>query len=747
VAVFFPAEKETSGLRFHLHAPFVPELSRASIKETVANLPLFKQISKLTVASLHSVRDLGLLTTDFLSTLPNPQDLIPIRYQGIRTAVIDAMNEQPLMPTYAKGHAPAKHLVQARLGLKGILSNDDLQFLLEHNRKPLQWCSSRALQGTHIDRFMGGLAIINWDIEQFVDLLAKHLHHWSRPPHLSFMKWLETKPLEWHQELYALLNSDYLQVLDGVNHAILNRLPIIRLSNGSYRAGNECYFPSENSEEDEVLPRVDLRTYTSGKRKGQQDSAKAFLEKVGVREVGEVEQVEAILELRYTKIKLNPQKSDLKRFISLVEKYPDKANIFSPYHIFLTHHERWCCPNRVFLDQPFEETGLGDYYELLDEEDKCFALSNAYLKREISIKKIVNFAKAVGVRTRLEITETLCQANKESKYLFGAGGQRWTSWKNQDYVIQGLDKLLRNPTLKISLLIWQTMRALPRYPDYLRATLRKNITAGARYASSQFIHSLTTTAWVAQSDGAFVRPAEARRDLLPAGFAFDAGWQWLKSIQFGEDVVKKSEEHQRKQANAVDLGFRDREQAVKWAEVDQLGISADEILAKYGKKELPDRESPNAERRGDRISIETQNTPTKKSVIKDRSVDPIYAEAQTIAKVYLKHQYTHSDAIMYCQLCQAPQPVVLDGVAHFEAVTCVRDIDAHLEQNNLALCPNHAAMYKNSKLTPQDVQDAILENLNQRITLDLAGNNVELYFTKQHLADLRSVLLTKKNDK
>ena len=27
VAVFFPAEKETSGLRFHLHAPFVPELT------------------------------------------------------------------------------------------------------------------------------------------------------------------------------------------------------------------------------------------------------------------------------------------------------------------------------------------------------------------------------------------------------------------------------------------------------------------------------------------------------------------------------------------------------------------------------------------------------------------------------------------------------------------------------------------------------------------------------------------------
>ena len=52
VAVFFPAEKENSGLRFHLHAPFVPELSRASVKETPANLPLFKQLLFLSLLFL-----------------------------------------------------------------------------------------------------------------------------------------------------------------------------------------------------------------------------------------------------------------------------------------------------------------------------------------------------------------------------------------------------------------------------------------------------------------------------------------------------------------------------------------------------------------------------------------------------------------------------------------------------------------------------------------------------------------------
>jgi hypothetical protein len=92
VAVFFPAGKETSGLRFHLHASFVPELSRASIKETTANKPLFEQLATLAASSLHKIRDLGMLPTEFLAVLPNPQDELGARYFGIRDAICRAMN-------------------------------------------------------------------------------------------------------------------------------------------------------------------------------------------------------------------------------------------------------------------------------------------------------------------------------------------------------------------------------------------------------------------------------------------------------------------------------------------------------------------------------------------------------------------------------------------------------------------------------------------------------------------------------
>jgi len=755
VAVFFAAEKEMSGLRFHLHAPFVPELSRASIKETDANLPLFQQLATLAAASLLQVRDLGLLTADFLSVLPNPQDSIPTRYQDIRKAIIEEMNEQPLTPTYAKTHAPAKYLHQAKASLKELLSNDDIAFLVDYDDEPPQWASARALQGTNIERFMTGLAITDWDVEQFAELLYEkasvggrsipHSPYYTTEPDAEFMTWLSGKPVEWHQEIYALLHADYLSNA-GWQTNELKSLRIVRLSNNDYSVGIECYFPSEGVEQDDVLPRVDVRTYTTGKKKGQQESARKFLEEIGVREVGEAEQVEAILKQRYTKINLNPSKKDLKRFIALLEKEPDKANLFTSYFIFERQDGKWDKAGQVFLDQPFTDTGLSAYYNVLGEGAKRVALAERYQDCGVAIKKLVKFAEAVGAQTRLEITETTCYSNPQWSYLRTVGGERETSPINRDYVIAGIDQLLAQPTLAISKLIWKTMCSLPAHQDFLTATYRRNQSSGSHCADSQLVHCLKAGAWVSQGDGVFARPAEATRELLPEGFPFDPGWQWLKAIRFGEEAVKKSEVYRQKQFSAQALGFESADHASKWAEVAKRGVSPDDVLAKFKKRDLPDKESPNAERRAEKIANEARSSPEKKREARERTVDPDYGGAQDDARIYLKHQYTNGDGAMFCQLCQAPQPVILNGEPHFETVDCVGGINAHHEHNNLALCPNHAAMYKNGGLTPDTVQRAVLECESQKISLNLADNQVELYFTQQHLGDLRAVLIARDSE-
>jgi len=378
VAVYFPADKETSGLRFHLHAPFVPELSRASIKQTPANDPLFQQLAMLTASSLHGIRDLGLLTGDFLAVLPNPQDAILERYKPIRAAIVDEMNTQQLTPTHAKSHAPAKHLLQAKASLKDLLSNEDLEFLIDYDKQQPQWAMGATQKNSNIDRFLDGLAIREWDTDKFVELIVRRASEkmryvlsppqYVKDPDPEFMKWLSGKPLDWHQDLYALLfehlsNAGWRksQLLED-----LTSLRIVRRSDSTYGNAKNSFFPSDGVDHDEVLPRVDRSVYTSGKSKTQQQNARTFLEQIGVREVGESEQVEAILEQRYTNANFKPQKQDLKRFIALVEKDPTKTNLFGNYFIFERKDGKWGTPGHVFLDEPFMYTGLISYYEVIE---------------------------------------------------------------------------------------------------------------------------------------------------------------------------------------------------------------------------------------------------------------------------------------------------------------------------------------------------------------------------------------------
>lgn len=764
VAVFFPAEKETSGLRFHLHAPFVPELSRASIKETSANLPLFKQLASLAAESLHHIRDLGLLTTDFLAVLPNTHDSIPKRYEDIRKAIVTEMNEHPLTPTHAKSHAPAKNLLQAKASLKNLLTTDDIQFLVDYDYEPPLWASARALQGTNADRFMSDLAITDWDVEEFAKLLKEKASvsgrslsnspYYANKPDPDFMSWLSGKSTEWHQELYALLYDDYLSNA-GWNKASyiksLGNLQIIRLANGEYSIGNQCFFPNDSAEQDDTLPRVNVLTYTSGKKKTQQENAKKFLEEVGVREVGEAEEIEAILKQRYVRDSFKPLKQDLKRFISLIEKEPDKAKLFSSYFIFERPDGKWSQPSQFYLDKPFIETGLSAYYNALGQNASRVALAESYQDCGVSAKRLAKFAEAVGVQISLGINNTKCKNNPKWSYLKTAPGNIWTSsGKDLDYEIDGLEKIFKQTVfdnlpfeqcLAISKLIWKLMSStLPSNPDYLKATFSYNKSNAELQVDSILIQQLSNFPWIAQGDKSFARPAEATRELLPDGFQFDQGWQWLKAIHFGEEAIKKSEVFRQKQSKAQELGFESADRAAKWAELEKLGVSPDELIAQYRKRELPDKEPVNPERRATKIITETRSSPEKTKEFRERSIDPEYGVSQDEARTYLKHQYTDDDGLMFCQLCKAPQPVMLNGNPHFEAVTCVADMNKHTAQNNLALCPNHAAMYKKSDLTPDIIQQAILDCEEQTIPLNLAGNQVELYFTQQHIRDLQATL-------
>ena len=739
VAVFFPAVKEASGLRFHLHGPFVPELSRASIKETKANIPLFEQLASLSAKALHSIKELGLLTPEFLAVLPNPQDQVPARYQGIRAAIIEEMKLRVLTPTHDKRHAPANRLVQARASLKALLSETDIEFLVDYNDEPPLWAIGATQRNSRIDNFLMGLEIRVWGLDEFIDALCEKA---DDEPDEAFLDWLAQKPPAWMQEFYALLNADASD-----ESYRLEDLRIVRLTDGALGRADHTFFASATSDSD--LPVVDSAVYTSGTAKKQQEGAKQFLLEIGVREIGEAEQIELILKRRYSKEAPIPDDKtylqDLKHFVAFVEE-TGNGSLFSEFYIFQGADDAWYTPEGIYLDRPYLDTGLSAYYGALTGDAELKALHTRYEKCGIGSKKLAEFAKETGATVSLEIQKDNCSKNPERQYLYSAGGNwRWNG-VNRDYFIPHLDEMLKTPSLELSRLIWKTLTSLPTYSEYWKATYRCNASHNAHVAASRLVHELRAAKWIPQGDGEFVRPADASRELLPKGFPFDTGYALLKAIQFGETAVRQSAQAQQKDAAAKSLGFDDAaaaERARRFA--NDLSVEEQEkILTEIEnrkKSAIPDRPLANPERRVQHVREQALNAPDKQSEIRERSVSIGREDVKAQADTYLREHYRNVDGEVTCQICKGPLPFKLDdGREYFEVVEFLPEMTKRHPQNYLALCPNHSAMYRFVNGSTKTMREAFQALSDNELEVVLAEQDMTIYFSKSHIIDLKAVL-------
>jgi hypothetical protein len=749
VAVFFPAEKETSGLRYHLHAPFVPELSRASVKETTANTPLFDQLARLSASSLYAIRDLGLLNAEALGILPNKQDSIPKRYETIRQAVIAELNDNDLTPTQDRSHAPAKHLLQSKASIKDVLSNDDIEVLVDYDDIAPRWAASAPQKNSNADRMLSSLRIRDWDFEDLVDAIEEKggASYWKLSPDPEFLKWLESKPAEWLQQFYGLLHRELAQ---GYVSSELSNARIVRLSDGTFACAKDSYFPSDGGD-DEGFRRVDASTYTWGKNKTHQGAARKFLEEAGVREVGEAEQVEAILEERYTRDCAAPDEKthlkDLRRFIALVETEPATARLFSKSYVFECGDGDWCTPDDIYLDHPFLDTGLGAFYTALADSAERFPLASKYVDCGISPKRIAGFAKALGAQVEFSPRRTNTQWHPDVSTLrsdYRQYGVRWTATAiDEDWQIDGLEEALETPSESLSKLVWKSMCAAPS--KSLQARFRPNQQYVTRVAPSSLVLVLREAEWVPQTSGLFVRPSQASRDLLPAGFPYDPGQQWLKALKFGEETAVRIEKERQKEELAKEFGFKDKaelEDAKKFIEIDPE--ERRRFLDEWERRAsfvLPEQNSNNPERRASKVGEQAGEAPGKQSEERTRSVQVGLADVKAEAEQYLRRQYTNADGETICQICKGPLPFKLDdGRYYLEKVEFIRDLGKRHFQNYLALCPNHAAMYQHVHGSADLISDLLLDCEDGRLDVILAGGDETIYFTQVHLLDLKAIL-------
>jgi hypothetical protein len=81
-----------------------------------------------------------------------------------------------------------------------------------------------------------------------------------------------------------------------------------------------------------------------------------------------------------------------------------------------------------------------------------------------------------------------------------------------------------------------------------------------------------------------------------------------------------------------------------------------------------------------------------------------------------------------------------DGTPYFEKVEFLPELKKRHYQNYLALCPNHAAIFKEANGSAEFMRDMFVELSGNELEVVLAQEDATIYFTRTHVADLKKVI-------
>jgi hypothetical protein len=781
VSIYFPAEKETSNLRFHLHAPFASTVARDSVRDCKANHQLRDCVAELIVESLSAIRDQGLLTVNFLAVLPNPADNLAGNapfYEPIRKAIVQAFKLDALTPM-KRGcyYAAAENIFKGPASISEIIDDEDLVLLLNDNYEIPMWVSNPPQKNQREDRFLESLDIEEWGWSELVNSISSLDVDEERE---RIETWISEKDDAWLMRFYALLgeaNEEYGE------YVYASDIKIVRVNTDKgdeHVTPSEAFFPPD----DEISPPDDIHfvkpeVYRIGRSKAQKESARSFLESIEVRAFD----VKTIIQLkleryenppeqvdnwiydedfkRWTKTRLRRCRceqvdasyyEDIKLFISYWKKNPLEQSLFLNKTILFGVSDEnkpcWSKPEELCLDDPYLETGLAELVTIHEKKPVWAGYQEKLSKSQL--KDFVDFLKATGVMTGLIVEKVSLYTNPSYRKLWeGLYNARETHTATRDdYSIKNLESFLNSQSIPCSRLIWHTL--IKAESKAAKARFRPNATHPLREVDSQLVHHLKNHAWIPNKQDEFCKPQDMSRDELRNDFPYDDRNGLLSAIGFGENARRRSEEYQAKNKKAQQMGFKSAEQAAKWAELDKLGISPDELLAQQKHAEQPEESVPNPDRRRKGVLERGENAPSKESMIRERSIQPGIANVLAEAKAYLRAKYTNPHSVMVCQCRQNEMPFKVGDAYYFEAVQCVKEVKNHHIENRLALCPTCAAMYQHARKTEDsELRQHIVENNTPdnapsvEISITLAEKEHQLRFVGTHWFDLKIILHNK----
>jgi hypothetical protein len=797
VSIYFPAVKESSGLRFHIHAPFASTVARDSVRDDPSNVRLVGDIARLIAEALPGMCTDGLIDESFLAALPNNDDQIGHPYDQIRTAITEAFNDLEITPVWGKGagFAAGRTLVASPSEFRNWLNPADLPTLLDfagiaHGVTP-RWI--RHHDGP-AGKFLAGLDTIEFGWKELSEALSAAANadeiladadevydDDDKVTPNTWFAWLAAKTDDSLLSLYQLIGSGVRQ--SELHYSFIGGLrdvPIVRLrkrGDVSHVRGCDTFLPFGRSDKAQSRVPTDLAYFDDDEDATRSDNLTAFYRAVGTKRWDESARAEQRLEAYRDRNRAVPDGDELTQHLADVQafvRYGAKLGVYARWKLadlpmFLAEQsrggQRWVTARETFVDLPFKDTGLSALYPRVPKfwtggsrvgqyayDSEPYALAGIYLE----VEGVVDFVASLGAKTGIEITTAHVWKNVGFSRDWRSNKRETPQGQKSDWTIDRLDEIIETGDHDLLRALWNTVVVAPAAKAV--AVYQANASAQPHYMVSQLARTLVSTPWVLNRDGDLKRPREVSVEELPDDWPAPQQTSLAYKLEFSADAIRRRADTvrwlQKQEAATAFL----REEGLDEDSIDflrrvkeaGLGLrDLEAVLREHeAKSQFPDGPSEDPGRRAAVAALDAASAPEYNTSIRERSVVDGQAQASAESKAYLRAQYTTPAGEMHCQACRKPLPFKMkDGSWYFEAVKLVGGRKQVHIANAIALCPLCAALYKYACVTKNE---AILDELDSttidagqgtvEIPVVLDGKRIKLGFTGKHAIDIKTAL-------
>lgn len=760
--IYFPAEKEYSGLGFHINAPFASTVARDSVRNCKENIELIKDISQLLSDSLPEIKRQGMMNHQFFEALPNEKDKLPQFYSYVLDYVIAAFKKEEYIPAKNGSYISARQALSGPASISRVLKEEDVEAFSGINKT---WILNAQQKNSRVDNFINSLEITPYADKDVMALFGSQNR-------ANTEKVLQKKNIAWLRGFYLLCASIYDSAYNKTFVNEMQQTNMIRSSRDEMKSPNNIFMPPE---EDEVLeippdaPIVDLELIENQSKtdKWPKQIKEFFQYGLCIEEYSLRVEIEKLLlkckESEYVDDTYFADTLLLAKYGLNYKRHFD----YSEAKIFLRNIKDGSYPvdsaDNLFLGAKYgNEIG-----EIIANTQGKHCLSDEYAARYNAedLNIFIKFARLCGIKERPEIIESNVYRHPLFREVLNSE-RRTTHWeRKEDYTIPCLLQMLQRKSIEVNRAIWETLKIYGEEKNgykYITASYSPNSEAPLKTYDSSLVYYLKQYEWVPDKKERFHKPGDIAVSELHKDFTFDVRNPIFVALNFNSDSERnKKIKTLEKEARKNGYGFipiEDLDDYKEWKErkghlLESRDISkktSDQLLRQQNK--MQSTEQSRTTLLTNAISVaEVAETfkNSEKMTAPQRRLFGRFVESTEEERSRLLSLYGGR-----CQLC-GTRIIKANSEPYFVAQNLIdtrrvsKNVRAtiSLAWNSISMCPNCSAKYRVCKkdisslakqIKTTDVKEDSIKPV--ILTFELEDKLQNIYYAPRHFLALKKAL-------